>query len=101
MELEKQRGAQSTIKKLIVDDKETADQTHILGCIKKFYETPFKKLEQKTATEIKSFLSHINIPKLSEEKAKLYEKDLTKKDLYNSLKSIQNDKSPGNDSLTK
>ena len=41
------------------------------------------------------------IPKLSEDKAKLCEEDLTEKDLCDSLKSIQNDKSPGNDRLIK
>ena len=51
--------------------------------------------------EIKNFLSHINIPKLSEDKRKLCEEDLTEKDLCDSLKSMQNDKSPGNDGLTK
>ena len=57
LNLEKQRGAQNTIKKFIVDDKKTTDQTHILECIKEYYETLFKKREQKTVTEIKSFLS--------------------------------------------
>ena len=57
LNLEKQRGAQNTIKKFIVDDKETTDQTHILECIKEYYETLFKKRGQKTVTEIKSFLS--------------------------------------------
>ena len=99
--LEKQRGAQNTIKKLIVDDQKTTDQTHILECIKEFYETLFKKREQKAVTEIKSFLSHINIPKLSEGKGKLCEEDLTEKDLCDSLKIMQSDKSPGNDGLTK
>ena len=51
--------------------------------------------------EIKSFFSHINIQKLSEDKAKLCEEDLTEKDLYNSLKSMQNDISPGNEVLIK
>ena len=35
------------------------------------------------------------------DKAKLYKGDLTKNDLYNSLISMQNDKSPSNDGLTK
>ena len=61
MNLEKQQRAQNTIKKLIVDDRKNADQTFILECIREFFETLFKKREQKTATEIKSFLSHINI----------------------------------------
>ena len=86
LNLEKQRGAQHTIKKLIVDHKETADQTHILECIKEFYETLFKKRKQKTAAEIKSFLSHINIPKLSEDKSIFCENDLIEKDLHDSLK---------------
>ena len=52
---------------------------------------------------MKTFFSEVYIPKLSENQAKLCEEDLTKKDLYlnNSLKSMQNDKSPGNDALTK
>ena len=57
-------------KKIIVDGKKTSDQTHILECLKEFYEILFKKREQKTVTEVKSFLSHIKISKLSEDKAK-------------------------------
>ena len=37
---------------------------------------------------------------LTENQAKLCKEDLTKKDLCNFLKRMQNDKSPGNDSLT-
>ena len=57
-------------KKIIVDGKKTSDQTHILECLKEFYEILSKKREQKTVTEVKSFLSHIKISKLSEDKAK-------------------------------
>ena len=92
---------QNTIKKLIIDDTEVTDQTSILNHIKDFCEAPFKKREQQNTTEIKDFLNVINVPKLSEDQAKLCEEDLTGKDLYNSLRSMQNDKSPGNDGLTK
>ena len=61
MNLGKQRRAQNTRKKHIVDDKEIADQTHILECIRGFYETLFKKCKHKTAAEIKSFLKVISI----------------------------------------
>ena len=97
--MEKQRGTQNTTKKLIVNDNETKDQTHILECIKEFYRTLFKKRKRKIVIE--NFLSHINISKPSEDKAKLCEEDLTKKVLYDSLKSMQNDKFPGIDGLTK
>ena len=51
-----------------------------------------KKKQKKTAAEIKNCLSHLNIPKLPEGKSKLFEEDLTENDLYDSLKSMQNDK---------
>ena len=51
--------------------------------------------------EINDFLNALDVPNLSEDQIKLCEKDLTKKDLYKPLRSMQNDKSPGNDGLTK
>ena len=62
MNLEKQRESQNTIKKLVVDDKDITDQTHIL-----------------------EHISDVGIPKISENQAKLCEGNLTKKDLYNFL----------------
>ena len=58
---EKQRGYQNTM----------TDQTHILEEIREFYETLFKKREQKTAIELECFFSHVDIPKLSKNQAKL------------------------------
>ena len=51
-------------------------------------------------TGIKRFLSHINIPKLKDE-AKLWEEYLSEKDLCDFLNSMQNNKSPAKDVLTK
>ena len=51
--------------------------------------------------EIKNFLSHLNISKISEDEAALCEKDLTKRGLCNSVTSMFNDKSPGKGDLTK
>ena len=50
---------------------------------------------------MEKFFSDVDIPKLSENQAKLCEENLTKKDLYNSFKSMQSNKSPCNDGLTK
>ena len=101
LNLKKQRGAQNATKKLIVDDPEIIGQTHILEYLREFYETLFKKRKQKAAAEIKNLLRHRNIRKLPEDKSKLCEEDLTQEDLYDSLKSMHNGKSPGNDGLTK
>ena len=66
-----------------------------------FYKALFKKRKQETTDEIKDFLNVIDVPKLSEDQVKLCEEDLTEKDLYKSLRSMQNDKSPRNHGLTK
>ena len=50
---------------------------------------------------MEKFFSDVDIPKLFRNQAKLYEGNLTKKDLHIPLKSMQSDKSPGNDGLTK
>ena len=99
--LEKQRGTQNTVKNLIVNIQEITDQTLILECVWEFYESLFKKRKQKSVVESKSFLSYISIPKLSEDKTTLCEIDLTENDLFDSLKSMQNDNSPGNNGLAK
>ena len=101
LNLEKQRGSQNAIKKLVVDDKEITDETHILEHLREFYKTLFKTWEQKTAIEMEKNFSDVGIPKLPENQAKLCDEDLTEKDLYNSLKSMQSHKSLGNDGLTK
>ena len=74
---------------------------HILEHIREFYETLFKTQEQKTAIEMETFFSGVDIPKLSKNQSKLCEENVTAKDLYNSLKSMQSDKSPGNDGSAK
>ena len=99
--LEKQQGSQNTIKKLVIDDKEITEQTHILEHIREFYKTLFKTREQKTKIEMENFFSDVDILELSEYQVKLCEENLTEKDFYNPLKSMQSNKSPGNDGLTK
>ena len=74
---------------------------HILEQIREFYEILFKTQEQKTAIEMETFFSGVDIPKLSKNQSKLCEENVTEKDLYNSLKSMQSDKSPGNDGSAK
>ena len=101
LNLQKQRGTQNTIKKLIIDDMKFKDQTCILDHIKDFYEILFKKHKQKTKAKIKDFLNAIAVPKLFEDQVKLCEEHLTERDLYKSLRSMKNNKSLGNDGLTK
>ena len=52
LNLEKQRGSQNTIKKLVTDDKKITEQTHILEHIREFYENLYKLREQKNKREM-------------------------------------------------
>ena len=102
LNLEKQRGNQSRIQKLIVNEKEINNKTEILNQIKRFYETLFQNPSQKdSADDINNFLNILDIPKLSTNQILLCDIEITEKDLYDSNKSMKNDKSPVNDVLTK
>ena len=64
--LEKQRGNQNKIQKLIVNEKLIYNETEILNQIKLFYETHFQKAFQKySADDINHFLNTLLIPNLS------------------------------------
>ena len=65
--LEKQRGAQNTIKKLIIDDAEVTDQTCILNNIKDFMKHYLKNGNKKTIAKIKDFLNALDVPNHSED----------------------------------
>ena len=66
LNLEKQRGNQNRIRKLIANEKEINSETEILNQIKLFYETLFQKAFQKySADDINHFLNTLHIPNLS------------------------------------
>ena len=99
MNLEKKRGNQNQIRKLIIEEKEIAGDVDIIK--KSFYETLFKSQSFKNVSEIEKFLCGITTPSLNNDQINLCEKDLSETDLYNAMKNMQNNKSPGNDGLTK
>ena len=75
MNLEKQRGFQTAIKNL-VDDKKITDQTHFPMNLTKHFK---KGGGLKTTIKRLHLFSGVDIPKLSENQAKLCEEDLTGK----------------------
>ena len=102
LNLEKQRGNQNRIRKLIANEKEINNETEILNEIKLFYKTLFQNPSQKHSTDdINHFLNALGISKLSTDQIILCDIEVTEKGLYDSMKSMENDKSPGNNGLTK
>ena len=65
------------------------------------FKKPFLKNANKRFWQKLRVFSVISLFQNSEDKAKICKEDLTEKDLCGPVKSIQIDKSPGNDELTK
>ena len=86
---------------MIVNDQETTDPNKILNKIRNFYESLFKKRDSKPSSQINDFLDTVQLPKLNIAEINECDNELSEKELYISLMSMQNNKSPGNDGLTK
>jgi len=69
--------------------------------IHRFYSTLFSKKVTNTSEVNKNFLSSLDLPELSDEQKVFCDIDFTKEELYETLRSMQGGKSPGNDGLTK
>ena len=73
----------------------------ILNEIKNFCESLFKKGDSKRPSQINDFLDKVHLPKLNITEINECDDELSKKELYIFLLSMENNKSPGNDGLTK
>ena len=101
LNLEKSRGIQGQIRKLIVNSQELKDQNKIQNELLFSYGTLFRNTSANTSQHYKSFLNEVFVPKLNYEVARICEGDLNELELLKVLESMQNNKSPGNDGLTK
>ena len=61
----------------------------------------FFKKNRTNSESLNKFLNNISIPFLSETEKQLCEEELKEKDIYESMVSFDNIKSPGNDGLTR
>ena len=65
------------------------------------YETLFKRNFSKTNVEKQRFLNSISTKTLTNERYDLCENKISETDLFDSMKSMKNNKTPRNDGLTK
>ena len=101
LNLVKKRGVQSRIRKFIAGEKEITDHKELSKNIKAFYETLFKRNFSKTNVEKQRFLNYLSNKTLTNEQYDLRENKISETDLFDSMKSMKNNKTPGNDGLTK
>ena len=88
------------VRKLEVNGKEICDLAKINNEIKIFFEQVFKCLKGKSFKNISNILDSIDLPSLTNEQKDFCEIELGEKELCNTLKSVPNIKTPGNDGLS-
>ena len=66
-----------------------------------FYETLFKQNSSKTNIKKQEFLNSLDIKTLINQQSDLCEYKIREADLFDSMKGTKNNKTPGNDELTK
>ena len=99
--MEEQKAVNGTVKKIIKNDTKITDQLKIHCELRMLYEQLFKKTICNTNSKVVSFLNNISLSVINNDFFNLCENDLTEDELLISLKSIQNNKTPGNDGLTR
>ena len=101
LNLEKSRSSQGVVRSILKNEIGVKHQSEINNKLYKFYKNLFKENLNTSKEAISSFLENINLPTISNEQALEYEGIISETELLKALKSMKNDKSPGNDGITK
>ena len=101
LNLEKSRSSQGVVCSILKNKIEIKYQSEINNELYKFYKNRFKENLNTSKEVISSFLENINLPTLTNKQALECEGITSETELLKALKSMKNDKSPGNDGITK
>ena len=102
LSLEKRNKAKSHLRKVVkTNEQETSDPIEIIWSLKKFYSSLYTRRSNRTEDECIVYLRNINVPKLVDDERNVCEGKLTKMEIWYALKSMGNNKSPGNDGSSK
>ena len=102
LNLEKRNKAKSHLRKIINSDgHEVCNETEIGQKLKQFSSSLYKRHSNKTVDECMSYLANISLPKLTDEEKLSCEGKLTEDECWIALSSMGNNKSLGNDGLSK
>ena len=101
LNLEKSHGLKSQVRSIFVDNKKYDDAKEINKQLLVFYKSLFSEKIENETKFLEEFFKNIDLPKLSHEQINICEGEITEKEIFNALKSMDKDKSPGNDGLSK
>ena len=99
--MEKNLAIQSQIHSVVINQDEIADQDEINKQIFSFYQSLFSRQVQVQTDKIDAYLDNIPLPKLTNEQTLSCEGIISEDEVFKSLKSMYNNKSPGNDGRSK
>ena len=95
--MEKHRAILSQIHSVIINQDEIIDQDQINKQIFSFYRSSFSCKVQFQTDIIEVYLENIPLPKLTNEQTLSFEGIISEDEVFKSLKSMDDNKSPGND----
>ena len=101
LNLEKYHATQGCLRTVIVNKKELNDSQQINDGLYNFYQALLKEKLSLSEECIQIFLDKVSLPKLNENQPLKCEGAITECKLLEALNSMYNDKSPGNDGITK
>ena len=101
LNLEKQRAVNGTVRQIIHNDNEINNPVEIRNGLKTFYENLFKQKSSPLTSSLNSYLENIQLPLINNEMFLDCEKEFALDELFLSMKSMENGKTPGNDGITK
>ena len=81
--------------------KPLVDPGEILSNLRNFYSSLYKRQSNKTENECLEYLENLNLPRLNDAEKAVRGGTLTKQECWEALLTMRNNKSPGNDGLTK
>ena len=97
----KRRATQHIVRKVLSNEQEITDLSKINTHIYQFYQHFYMEKQNTSEDSICNFLNGLTAPSLNTEQSLSCEGNLREKEIYNSLINFENNKSPGNDGLTK
>ena len=86
---------------MITEEKELTEQNEINNNFFTFYQNLFSKQTDFKQNDLINYLYKINLPILSNGQQQIYDAIITESEIYDALKSMENDKTCGNGGLSK
>ena len=91
----------SSVRKLIVNDTVVLNPEKVLSEVRAYYTNLYSRRSLHTEKDCLEYLADLNCPILNEDKMEACEGMLSQAKIYNSLKDLPANKTPGNDGLSK